>query len=150
MFLELLDEVAAGIDLGGAPLVESPVAELLRSGVGETVPELDPVALLVDLQANGFVVVEQDRTSVPDATGTDRRYQVATTFLAAVVSSVLAACPSPGAIVGAVLSPAASAGCRALAMLPGQTCIVLGALPGQLWGAWAALCALAAWTAASL
>ena len=55
-----------------------------------------------------------------------------------------------GAIVGAVLSPAASAGCRALAMLPGQTCIVLGALPGQLWGAWAALCALAAWTAASL
>ena len=58
-------------------------------------------------------------------------------------------CPT-GAIVGAGLSPAASAGGRALAMLPGQTCIVLGALPGQLWGAWAALCALAAWAGASV
>lgn len=114
--LTVVDELAAGLDLNGSPLAGSPAVELLRSRLGETVPEVDPVALLVDLQTGGFVVVVDTdgadgtggRTTVPDATDPERRYQLATTFLAAVVSSVLAACPSPGAIVGA-LSAVASA-----------------------------------------
>ncbi|WP_432560942.1 hypothetical protein [Kineococcus sp. SYSU DK003] len=106
--LAAVDELAVGVELGGAGLADGPAVEVLRSRLEPFGAEIDPVTLLLDLTSSGFVVVDDDRTTVPDAGDPERRYQLATTFLAALVSGTLAACPSPGAIVGA-LSVVASA-----------------------------------------
>ncbi|MEZ0491076.1 hypothetical protein AB2L28_02345 [Kineococcus sp. TBRC 1896] len=100
-FLAGLDELAGGVDLAGAELPDGPAAEVLRSRLTD-VPEVDPVALLLDLFADGVLVVEGGRAVVPEATDPDRRYRVATFFLASLVTGVLAACPSPAAIVAAL------------------------------------------------
>ncbi|WP_380170404.1 hypothetical protein ACFEMC_15165 [Kineococcus sp. DHX-1] len=100
-FLAAVDELAAGVDLAGSELPESPVVEVLRSRLAD-VPEVDPVALLLDLLADGVLVVQDGRASLPDAEDPDRRYQLATFFLASLVTGVLADCPSPAAIVAAL------------------------------------------------
>ncbi|MEZ0166141.1 hypothetical protein AB2L27_15385 [Kineococcus sp. LSe6-4] len=100
-FLAGVDELAAGVDLAGTELPESPAVEVLRSRLAD-VPEVDPVALLLDLVADGVLVVRDGRALVPDAADPDRRYRLATFFLASLVTGVLADCPSPAAIVAAL------------------------------------------------
>ncbi|MEW1958196.1 hypothetical protein [Kineococcus sp. NPDC059986] len=100
-FLAAVDELAAGVDLAGSELTDGPAVEALRSRLVD-VPEVDPVALLLDLVADEVLVVQDGRTAVPDAADPERRYQVGTFFLASLVTGVLAACPSPAAIVAAL------------------------------------------------
>ncbi|PRY14485.1 hypothetical protein [Kineococcus rhizosphaerae] len=117
-FLAAFDELAAGVDLRGAELAESPAVDVVRGKLSD-VHEVDPVALVLDLAANGSLTVDGDRTVIADADDLERRYQVATFALAAVVTGVLASTSSPAAIVGAltvvtssVLQPMTSAELR--------------------------------------
>jgi hypothetical protein len=78
------------------------------------VPEFDAALFLTALG-------ESDLFSPGELSRDEHRYQVATAYLAALVTDVLAACPSPGAIVGAlsvvassVLDPMASPRLREL------------------------------------
>ncbi|WP_432511391.1 hypothetical protein [Kineococcus sp. SYSU DK001] len=100
-FLAALDELAAGVDLDGRELADSPAVEVLRTRLAD-VPEVDPVALLLDLAGDGVLQVADGRTAVPGAADPERRYQAATFALASVVTGVLASTDSPGAIVGAL------------------------------------------------
>ncbi|GAA0293203.1 hypothetical protein [Kineococcus aurantiacus] len=118
-FWRAFDALAAGVDLQGREPADSPAVDVLREEFS-AVPEVDPVAVLLDLAGDGVLTFEGGRTAVVDAQDPERRYQVATFALATVVTGVLATTTSPAAVVGAltvvtssVLQPMTSAELRA-------------------------------------
>ncbi|WP_337059913.1 hypothetical protein [Kineococcus sp. G2] len=99
--LEALDALRAGIPVGEEPVVDGPVVDALRAGVGEA---LDPVALWLDWTASGVVEVVDGRTHVPGPVDAlhdvDNRRDVAAGVLSTAVTNVLAASSTPAAVVG--------------------------------------------------
>ena len=99
--LRALDALRAGLPVGEEPVVDGPVVEALRAGVGDA---LDPVALWLDWTATGVVEVVDGRSHVPGAVDAlhelDPRRDVAAGVLASAITNVLAASTTPAAVVG--------------------------------------------------